>query len=109
MEYAYAALLLAESGEELNEANLTAVLEAAGVAVVESRVKALVAALEGVDVGEIGPDDAADIGDVGEPARSADGDAALPKADAEPPMAGDAEDGDAGEGETPSEESPDGG
>ena len=55
MEYAYAALLLSEAGEELNERNLRAVLEAANCAVSESRVKALVAALEGVDVDGVGP------------------------------------------------------
>jgi len=52
MEYVYAALILHESGEEINEDNLTGVLEAAGVDVEESRVKALVAALEDVDVEE---------------------------------------------------------
>lgn len=58
MEYVYAVRLLDESGQELNERNLAAVLEAAGCAVSESRVKALVAALEGVDVGEVGATDA---------------------------------------------------
>lgn len=52
MEYVYAALILHESGEELNEENITGVLEAAGVDVEESRVKALVAALEDVDITE---------------------------------------------------------
>ena len=52
MEYVYAALILNESGEELNEDNITAVLDAAGVDVEESRVKALVAALEDVDIEE---------------------------------------------------------
>jgi large subunit ribosomal protein L12 len=52
MEYVYAAVLLHESGEELNEENITNVLEAAGVDVEESRVKALVAALEDVDIEE---------------------------------------------------------
>jgi large subunit ribosomal protein L12 len=52
MEYVYAALTLNESGAELNEENITAVLEAAGVDVEESRVKALVAALEDVDIDE---------------------------------------------------------
>jgi large subunit ribosomal protein L12 len=52
MEYVYAALILNESGEELNEENITGVLEAAGVDVEESRVKALVAALEDVDIEE---------------------------------------------------------
>ncbi len=52
MEYVYAALILNESGAEINEANLTDVLDAAGVDVEESRVKALVAALEDVDISE---------------------------------------------------------
>ena len=52
MEYVYAALILNESGEEINEDNLTDVLESAGVSVEESRVKALVAALEDVDIEE---------------------------------------------------------
>ncbi len=52
MEYVYAALILNESGEEINEANVTDVLEAAGVDVEESRVKALIAALEDVDIEE---------------------------------------------------------
>ncbi len=52
MEYVYAALILHETGEEINEDNLTGVLEAAGVDVEESRVKALVAALEDVDIEE---------------------------------------------------------
>jgi len=52
MEYVYAALILNETGEEINETNLTDVLEAAGVDVEESRVKALVAALEDVDIDE---------------------------------------------------------
>ena len=50
MEYVYAALILNETDEELNEDNLTNVLDAAGVDVEESRVKALVAALEDVDI-----------------------------------------------------------
>jgi len=50
MEYVYAALILNETGEEINEENLTGVLEAAGVDVEESRVKALVAALEDIDI-----------------------------------------------------------
>ena len=52
MEYVYAALILHETDEEINEENLTGVLEATGVDVEESRVKALVAALEDVDVEE---------------------------------------------------------
>ena len=53
MEYAYATCILSETGEEINQENLTAVLEAAGCSVIESRVKAIVAALEDVDVSEV--------------------------------------------------------
>jgi large subunit ribosomal protein L12 len=52
MEYVYAALILNETGAEINEENLTDVLESAGADVEESRVKALVAALEDVDIDE---------------------------------------------------------
>jgi large subunit ribosomal protein L12 len=52
MEYVYAALILNETDAEINEDNLTDVLDAAGVEVEESRVKALVAALEDVDIEE---------------------------------------------------------
>ncbi|ERH10488.1 MAG: LSU ribosomal protein L12AE [halophilic archaeon J07HX64] len=52
MEYVYSALILNESDAEINEQNLTDVLEAAGVSVEQSRVKALVAALEDVDIDE---------------------------------------------------------
>lgn len=50
MEYAYATCLLSETGEEINEENLAAVLEAAGSPVQESRIKAIVAALEDIQV-----------------------------------------------------------
>jgi large subunit ribosomal protein L12 len=52
MEYVYAALILNESGAEINEQNLTSVLEGAQVDVEKSRVKALVAALEDVDISQ---------------------------------------------------------
>lgn len=52
MEYVYAALVLHNADEEITEDSVTAVLEAAGVDVDESRVKALVAALEDVDIDE---------------------------------------------------------
>lgn len=70
MEYAYAALLLTETDEELNERNLRAVLEAANCTVSESRVKALVAALEGVDVDSVGPEDAGGMDDEEPPEAS---------------------------------------
>lgn len=50
MEYVYAAMLLHKAGQEVNEANLKKVLEAASVKADDSRVKALVAALSGVDI-----------------------------------------------------------
>jgi len=53
MEYIYAALLLHKAGKEINENNLKKVLEAAGINVEEARIKALVAALEGVNIEEV--------------------------------------------------------
>jgi large subunit ribosomal protein L12 len=52
MEYIYAALLLHNAGKAITEEAITAVLQAAGIGVNEARVKALVAALEGVDIEE---------------------------------------------------------
>ena len=52
MEYIYSALLLFRAGKDVNEANVKKVLEAAGVTADDSRVKALVAALEGVNIEE---------------------------------------------------------
>ena len=50
MEYVYASMALHAAGKEINEANLKKVLEAVGVQVDTGRVKALVAALEGVNI-----------------------------------------------------------
>ena len=50
MEYVYSALLLHSAKKEINEANVMAVLKAAGVSADSGRVKALVAALEGADI-----------------------------------------------------------
>ncbi|MBU2617376.1 MAG: 50S ribosomal protein P1 [Euryarchaeota archaeon] len=52
MEYVYAALLLHNSGKKITEKNITAVLKAAGINADASRVKALIAALEGVSIEE---------------------------------------------------------
>ncbi|OPY25968.1 MAG: 50S ribosomal protein L12 [Methanocella sp. PtaU1.Bin125] len=52
MEYVYAALLLHKAGKPVDENGVTSVLKAAGVTVNEARVKALVAALEGVNIEE---------------------------------------------------------
>ena len=53
MEYVYAALLLHSAGKDVNEEGIKKVVEAAGVAADEVRVKALVAALEGVDITQV--------------------------------------------------------
>lgn len=52
MEYVYAALILHEADSEISEESVSDVLEAAGIDVEESRAKALVAALEDVDIDE---------------------------------------------------------
>ena len=52
MEYIYAAMLLHRAGKEINEENLTRVLEAAGINVDPVRVKSLVAALKEIDIDE---------------------------------------------------------
>ena len=52
MEYVYTALLLNSTGAKINEASVKKVLTAAGVKTDESRIKALVAALDGVDIKE---------------------------------------------------------
>ncbi len=49
MEYVYSALLLNSAEKEISEENITAVLKAAGIEADAGRVKALVAALDGVD------------------------------------------------------------
>ncbi|MBI2651533.1 50S ribosomal protein P1 [Candidatus Woesearchaeota archaeon] len=52
MEYIYTAMLLHKSGKKIEESNVKKVLEAAGIKADEARVKALVAALEGVNIDE---------------------------------------------------------
>lgn len=53
MECIYAALLLHKAGKPVDAKNLKKVLEAAGVSVDETRVKALVASLSGVNLEEV--------------------------------------------------------
>jgi len=101
MEYVYAALILNETGEEISEDNLTGVLEAAGVDVEESRVKALVAALEDVDIEEA-VDEAAAVpaaggaagGSAGGAAAEGGDDEEVEEADEELPDTTDEDDGD---------------
>ncbi|HOO53696.1 MAG TPA: 50S ribosomal protein P1 [Methanothrix sp.] len=53
MEYVYAALLLHSSGKDVSEEGIKTILSAAGVAPDEVRIKALVSALEGVDIEDV--------------------------------------------------------
>ncbi|MFW5865826.1 MAG: 50S ribosomal protein P1 [Nanoarchaeota archaeon] len=52
MEYVYSAMLLHKAGKDVTEDAVKKVLEAAGVEVDTNRVKALIAALDGVDIEE---------------------------------------------------------
>ena len=52
MEYVYAAMLLHKAGQKIEEASVKKVLESAHVKVDDARAKALVAALEGVNIEE---------------------------------------------------------
>ena len=53
MEYVYAALMLHSAGKEVNEEGIKKAVEAAGIKVDDVRIKALVAALEGVDIAKV--------------------------------------------------------
>jgi LSU ribosomal protein L12AE len=102
MEYIYTALILNELDEEITEDTVTAVLEAAGADVEDSRVKALVAALEDVDIDEAV--ETAAVAPAAAPAAGAGGatEAAAPEADAD--EAADAEEADDDEDDEPSGE-----
>ncbi|MFH1971980.1 MAG: 50S ribosomal protein P1 [archaeon] len=52
MEYIYAAMLLHKASKKIDEAGIKKVLESAGITVDEGKVKALVAALDGVNIEE---------------------------------------------------------
>lgn len=52
MEYIYAALLVHKAGHKITEENITKVLHAAGTKHEEARVRALVAALDGMNIEE---------------------------------------------------------
>jgi len=53
MEYIYSAMLLHSAGQKITEENLKKVLDAAGVKSDETRIKALVASLDGVNIDEV--------------------------------------------------------
>ena len=52
MEYVYAAMLLHKAGQQITEESMKKVMDAAGVKPDEVRIKALVAALEGINIDE---------------------------------------------------------
>jgi len=52
MEYIYSAMILHSAGKEITEDAVSGILKAAGVEADTSRVKALTASLEGVDIEE---------------------------------------------------------
>lgn len=53
MEYVYAALMLHSSGKDVSEEGIKTILSAVGVTPDEIRIKALVSALEGVDIEDV--------------------------------------------------------
>ena len=53
MEYVYAALLIHSSGKDVSEEGIKTILDAAGITPDDVRIKALVSALEGVDVDSV--------------------------------------------------------
>ena len=71
MEYVYAAMVLHKAGKEITESSLKKVLEAAGVHADDNRIKALVAALQGVNIDEA-IKNAAPIGVAAAPAAHAE-------------------------------------
>jgi large subunit ribosomal protein L12 len=86
MEYIYAALLLHKAGKEIKEESVKAVLTAAGIAVDDARVKALVAALDGINIEEaISKAAAAPVAVAAAPAAAAAGAPAAAAAEEEAP------------------------
>jgi large subunit ribosomal protein L12 len=53
MEYVYTAMLLHTTGQPISEENITSVLKAAGVKPDATKVKAMVASLDGVNIKEV--------------------------------------------------------
>ncbi|GBC70161.1 hypothetical protein HRbin01_01869 [archaeon HR01] len=53
MEYIYAALLLHKLGKKIDETSLANVLQAAGAAPDQAKIKSLVAAISGINIDEV--------------------------------------------------------
>ena len=82
MEYIYGAMLLHSAGKKVSPGALKKVLEAAGITVDSSRIKALAASLESVDIEEAIKNAA-----FAAPVASTGGGGAAPAAKAETPVA----------------------
>jgi len=80
MEYVYAALLLHSSGKDVSEEGIKTILSAAGVAADDVRIKALVSALEGVDIEDV-LSKAPSVAVAAAPAAAAPASAAAPAAE----------------------------
>ncbi len=52
MEYVYSAMVLHSAGKQVDEAGISSILTAAGIEPDETRIKALTACLEGIDIDE---------------------------------------------------------
>ena len=52
MEYIYAAMILHSADKDISEENVKSIIEAAGIEADDARIKALIAALEDVDIEE---------------------------------------------------------
>ncbi|MFH0906021.1 MAG: 50S ribosomal protein P1 [archaeon] len=52
MEYIYAAMLLHKAGKQITDSNVKSIITAAGITPNEGKIKALIAALEGVNIEE---------------------------------------------------------
>lgn len=53
MEYIYSALLLHSAKKEINEENVKKVIESVGIHADEAKIKALISALEGVNIDDV--------------------------------------------------------
>jgi large subunit ribosomal protein L12 len=82
MEYVYAALMLHSSGKEVSEEGIKTILSAVGVVPDEIRIKALVSALEGVDIEDV-LSKTPSVAVAAAPAAAASAAVAAPEAEAE--------------------------